>query len=999
MQAVTLSGEGAGETKAEVCIIEGDDFKVQRYGDKISLTAFQSPNPDIRATFSDKGMKKMIEAEKNNIPCEIRFPEEVTVIDNNYHYRKSSLAYNGLKKGLQGKIIFGKNLEYINDDSFSGNTEVTAIEIKSGKSYLRFGARNFSAGSNPNSVNNVDSIIAGKSKMEGVERSKLREIKFGKRDEGYYLGDFAFAKSDLDVLDFSENDMSSISMGDFTFYDSNIKDIRGEEAILTAGNCAFEKNLIEELDFSRLEGRSLWFRARAFADNPNLKRLLFPKTMFQLRFWSHTFTGCNIEGPLYLPNIGGELEYPYVDTRGSGVHLFGSNFEGNKITELRFPDYDYKDNVFSSREPLNAVDFAPNILKDNPIERLTNVDLYARYYNDLSDSESASAFSGFEKRNIKNITFRRDYLTYNSEIKGVMRTTYVAKSSKIMIRDLFQNQALRSLIFPRFVTKMHEDYKPFIGNKGWIKGDSRVALYQMDRDDKYSMDNALKDGEGFVVNPVYVKFDLLNQFHGSMKTRVSEAISGKRKRTEREFYSTNGYKETENEKDVAISSYESKLDFKLGDRFVFQAPAVEGLVAKAVYVGDEEFSPKTDGSFEITIRPENVKEVKYDERQDENFDEGYDVGYMEAKIRVLYEVPTKKILIKSNKRVKDRLQTVRVIAKKGSTETVIEVPVTNFVDKGENEFEVEVEVPAEKDTVYEVKSTAEEFYEPYTVKEEKQTGFDDVFRIKSKYLVRVYTDKEGKDIMKGFTIFGVLADKREVSLFDTASLTEDIFKANTEEADGTKAYGRESFLAMEDDKNQFFTDYKVVAKEVAGYTLTVKKEEGGKHLHTFLITAKAVQNIGGGDPLPVKPEGPKTPTSPETPKTPTPIEPTIPSSPSVPDYPILPGTPSIIIPEPPEIIPVDEVEIPKSEAVIEPFTADEEPPSAEVIDTPSEEEVENLEIIGDETPRGSTDLPDKSKKVLAKTGGSQVNFYRILSCFLVLILMLGSLEFSKRNKQ
>lgn len=128
---------------------------------------------------------------------------------------------------------------------------------------------------------------------------------------------------------------------------------------------------------------------------------------------------------------------------------------------------------------------------------------------------------------------------------------------------------------------------------------------------------------------------------------------------------------------------------------------------------------------------------------------------------------------------------------------------------------------------------------------------------------------------------------------------------------------------------------------------------------------------------------------------PTPIVPNLPTPPvEVAEAEIIPEVvPEIPEVNPEEILSVEEAEIPESPAAI----------------LPTDEEAENLDILGDEIPQGKTEIKkDKEKKgkakkavsknALAKTGGLQNIFFYVLSGLMVLLAAYGFIEVLRKRK-
>ena len=241
---------------------------------------------------------------------------------------------------------------------------------------------------------------------------------------------------------------------------------------------------------------------------------------------------------------------------------------------------------------------------NNPLETIQGLDTWQ--FEDYAFQNTKA---------LKNINF--DYATPHPTFKSIEP-------------GVFKNGLLKSFNLPAYIknvadgtaAKKYED-AALKGNKGWVKGTEKVALYRVASDGAaYVTDNAFidKDAKYFVVNPVLVKFVAKDQY-GNAVTLGS--IEVKRTRT------INGTSEAKNVTSTAVNL----ADFKLGDKIKFTIPAApEGYEAAETPVTSSAITKTADGMYELTLDPTNAEVVR-----EATYGDGYKVGYKETVIEIGYK--------------------------------------------------------------------------------------------------------------------------------------------------------------------------------------------------------------------------------------------------------------------------------------------------------------------------------------------------------------------------
>lgn len=356
------------------------------------------------------------------------------------------------------------------------------------------------------------------------------------------------------------------------------------------------------------------------------------------------------------------------------LFLSGSCFSGCGITELDLPEHlSYiSDNAFSNNKitklvlpktGLNALRYSA--FYNNPIVEIENLRLKENQYN--YDEISSWVF---EKTQLKNISFKNFYPDETDEevIDTESGLPMVKAAKKVDIdKGAFADSKLKSIeisdniklpsesnYYMDYGTGMDDD-RVFSGNPGWIKGDERVALYRVDRHGKYVLekpeietsssgwgtDDGLfnyDDYKTYVVNPVHVVVNLVDQDGKKIELKEGESF---------DLLNIKNYRGNEVEEYVeeGLTTLGNKKDFKIGDKFTFEAPKFRDFDFVGVEGAAEDKKEEADASvavslaenkgtgkiFSVELKPEKLDTISYGD--------GYKVGYKEYVFTLKYKKP------------------------------------------------------------------------------------------------------------------------------------------------------------------------------------------------------------------------------------------------------------------------------------------------------------------------------------------------------------------------
>lgn len=538
------------------------------------------------AGFSEDGIKKAKAMTEESV---LTFPETVTKIkDTAFKFEK---IQNDLPEGIKGKVVFHGELTVVGKQAFQGNTKITAVEALEGES-IEIGEDAFNPTNHTDGVewNNGSGDFYNKIKSgmdDGtIGQSEISSLTINRKK--MTIKSKAFLRSKIESLDFSAV-VDSGSIHSFAFFgSSSLSRVTSFGMIGEIWGASFAACDLSELHISK---NISTIRHRAFMDNPNLEIIHFDQRdgSPMIGVGSNAFAGTAVKASIIVDADG-------TQHTGDGVFRFpnclvwmdGVDWVGGRNPSPGFANTKIKTLIFS--DVLGHI--GNNNFKNTPIETIENLS-YEKSGDPRYPHLEGSAFANTKA--LKNISFRYndgngDNIPENGFIDGL----------------------LKSIEIPDYITNIAGN--AYNENPGWIEGDTKVALYRKNADNAYVTDNAVADGDSFVINPVFVTYELKNQYGQAITKDLDLTVDVKRGTG-----TTSG---------VQVAEDGNKKDFKLGDSLTLKGTDIEGLTLKAV--NGEEYKADTA----LTIDPTKTIEVIYGP--------DYKIGYKKFVISLTYNDPNAK---------------------------------------------------------------------------------------------------------------------------------------------------------------------------------------------------------------------------------------------------------------------------------------------------------------------------------------------------------------------
>lgn len=565
----------------------------------LALTAADlTVNGDTITGFSASGLAKVNAVTVTG--TSIKFPAGLTATK----IGKEAFAKKFNKKV---KIELPDNIVEIGDSAFASNSAITAVKFGSTPTSSKLktiGAKAFYDAGLSENIQFPDGLETLKD--DCFARNELTSVKLPDNIKEVWGRVFSYNKittadlgkfKDVNVriwskdlhtmprVDAKANMQNVVPYGIFAFNNiSKFEDIKIPAHVWGIGESAFAGNNLTSL---QLPAQYTNIYLGGFRNNTGLKKLTFltkddgnGNKVGIGQIDRSAFQNCAIEGHLEFPDKVNQM----------GV----LSFANNKITSVSF----------GKDSPNNNPLIGGYSFMNNPLETIQGLDTWQ--FEDYAFQNTKA---------LKNINF--DYATPHATFKSIEP-------------GVFKNGLLKSFNLPAYINnvadgtaaKKYED-AALKGNKGWIEGTEKVALYRVAADGTtYVTDNAFidKDAKYFVVNPVLVKFVAKDQY-GNVVTLSS--IEVERTRT------IKGASEAKNATTTAVNL----ADFKLGDKIRFTIPAApEGYEIAESPVSNSAITKTADGNYEVTLDPTNAEVVK-----DVAYGDGYKVGYKETVIEIGYK--------------------------------------------------------------------------------------------------------------------------------------------------------------------------------------------------------------------------------------------------------------------------------------------------------------------------------------------------------------------------
>lgn len=378
---------------------------------------------------------------------------------------------------------------------------------------------------------------------------------------------------------------------DYMFVSNKIKKINFPKGIVGIGAMAFARNNLQELSIPASVKTIYSSAFDSVAEGYNGSTNTIKNLIFEI-----DADGNGVEkighGAFYFAGIEGHVSFPKSTT-----YIDDCTFMGNRITKISFN---------GSAPAINSlIVYGSDSFGDlsvppiETIEDLNSSDFQIWTPEYLPGGEGVFR----ETKHLKNVSFNYANLHDNF-------TEIPTKA--------FYDGKLKSINFPEKIKKISKD--AFELNSGWYDGTNKVALYRVGTDGKtYVINDDLKDGDHYVVNPVLFKLVLKDQYGNPL----SDTYLPKNIRAE---ITRNGATTTYT--DIANIDL---THFKLGDKVKFTLPATP---AGYDFIGVAEQTGLTkinDTEYEVSLDPADTNAIK-----DISYDDSYKVGYKSAVIELKY---------------------------------------------------------------------------------------------------------------------------------------------------------------------------------------------------------------------------------------------------------------------------------------------------------------------------------------------------------------------------
>ena len=518
--------------------------------------------------------KEAFSSKFNNKTVEVKIPDNIVEIG------EAAFATNSAITAVKfGTTPASSKLKTIGEKAFYNAGLSENIQFPDGLETLKddcFARNELTSVKLPDNIKEVWGRVFSYNKITTADLGKFKDVNVRIWSKDLHTTPRVDAKANMQNV---------VPYGMFAFNNiSKFEDIKIPAHVWGIGESAFAENNLTSL---QLPAQYTNIYLGGFKNNAGLKKLTFltkddgnGNKIGIGQIDRSAFQNCAIEGHLEFPDK--------VNQMGVG------SFAGNKITSVSF----------GKDSPDNNPLIGGYSFMNNPLETIQGLDTWQ--FEDYAFQNTKA---------LKNINF--DYATPHPTFKSIEP-------------GVFKNGLLKSFNLPAYIknvadgtaAKKYED-AALKGNKGWVEGTEKVALYRVASDGAaYVTDNAFidKDAKYFVVNPVLVKFVAKDQY-GNAVTLGS--IEVKRTRT------IKGASEAKNVTSTAVNL----ADFKLGDKIKFTIPAApEGYEAVETPVTSSAITKTADGMYELTLDPTNaevVREVAYGD--------GYKVGYKETVIEIGYK--------------------------------------------------------------------------------------------------------------------------------------------------------------------------------------------------------------------------------------------------------------------------------------------------------------------------------------------------------------------------
>ena len=396
--------------------------------------------------------------------------------------------------------------------------------------------------------------------------------------------------------------------------------------VTVIGRLAFSENCLETLEIpasvKNIHSYAFYFQAVYTSEtdlseyNNTLKTIIFGKDEngnYGLeKICNDAFTVIGLTGTLELPT--------------SLTYIGDYAFQTNEITKVDFngatpyvgSDAFYSNNIISivglNSTELGKGAFSTNIktIDNNSKYTLKNINFNYGTDRDLHPGFTSLPKNAFSYSALRSVNIPSVLTSFDDSLPANRNNLDDSYASFFTGMDWYLDDKLKQKYIEEQTQKDNYFYGRYDGlNMEWFNYDTyvnRVALYRINKDGSYYMENDLTDGKTYVFNPVLLEFDITKDGQNLYDTVSPQSIIIERK----------------NNTNINLNSLEAidHTNFKLGDKVTFTLKnipegyelAADGLVS----LGNDR--------YELSLTPDTVaKEVKYDDTE-------YEVGYKKTVI-------------------------------------------------------------------------------------------------------------------------------------------------------------------------------------------------------------------------------------------------------------------------------------------------------------------------------------------------------------------------------
>lgn len=502
-------------------------------------------------------------------------------------------------------VKIGSNVKIIGEEAFNNIPSLTSVDFSEANSLEEIGDTAFAQAQRPidwgNAINKPgltgEVILPDSVKKIGMYAFAFNNISKVKLPNNLKeIGPSVFAYNIINDINWGNYDKVDITVQDgvskpnltYTgiaipeglFFENQLETVNIPETVTTISQSAFSNNKLK--DSLIIPASVKYIYSAAFYNNNYDKTLTFNKDSsgkYNIETIGYTaFQNCGILGT----DSNGLFTIP-----DSVKHIDDDSFSQNKFKNIDF----------------NGT--APTLLESsfakNPLISIKNLN--------MSNPTNEYGYRLFEEsvsKSLKNVDFNYSNLHNNFN--------YLHFS-------VFSNGSLRSILFPKNIRDIKytgNDSNAFYGNKGWYDGTNKVALYRVDSNKNYVLDNSLDDSSAkyYVFNPVLLEFNLTDKDGQNYDIQPKDVTI---KRT--------------NKVDINLSTIQTKdyTNFKLGDEITFKLKLTDAL--KGYELSNPGLERLGDDKYKIVLNPERTDVVIDTPYNDSEYAVGYKKTVISLKVK------------------------------------------------------------------------------------------------------------------------------------------------------------------------------------------------------------------------------------------------------------------------------------------------------------------------------------------------------------------------------